>query len=97
MSPLAVGVGTLAFWIILVVTLSFSAKKRLGHRTWKLIDYASYLAFVLVTVHGLTAGTDAARLGVRLLLVASVVLVTGLLMVRIARRDRSAKARAATA
>jgi sulfoxide reductase heme-binding subunit YedZ len=84
--PLAVGLGTLAFWVILVVTLSFSFKKRLGHRVWKWIHLTSYLAFVLVTVHGLTAGTDASRLGVRLMLVASVTVVTLLLAVRVARR-----------
>lgn len=94
--PLAVGLGTIAFWVILVVTLSFSMKKRIGHRVWKWIHFTSYLAFVLVTVHGLTAGTDASRLGVRLVLVASVVLVSGFLFVRVARRDqksaRSARA-----
>jgi predicted ferric reductase len=84
--PLAVGLGTLAFWIILVVTLSFSFKKRLSHRVWKWIHLTSYLAFVLVTVHGLTAGTDASRLGVRLMLMASVTVVTLLLAVRVARR-----------
>ncbi|HYO88669.1 MAG TPA: ferric reductase-like transmembrane domain-containing protein [Candidatus Limnocylindrales bacterium] len=85
--PLAVGLGTLSLWVILVVTLSFSFKKRLGHRAWKLIHLSSYLAFVLVTVHGLTAGTDASRLGVRLMLVASVSVVTLLLAMRVARRD----------
>ncbi|MBL8145967.1 MAG: ferric reductase-like transmembrane domain-containing protein [Anaerolineae bacterium] len=86
--PLAVGLGTIAFWVVLVVTLSFSLKKRIGHRVWKWIHFTSYLAFVMVTVHGLTAGTDASRLGVRLMLVAAVALVSAFVFVRVARRDQ---------
>ncbi len=90
--PLAVGLGTVSLWVILVVTISFSIKKRIGHRAWKWIHLSSYLAFVLVTVHGLTAGTDASRLGVRLMLVVAVSVVTLLLILRVGRRGSGRKA-----
>ena len=56
--PLEVGLGTLALWLTLVVTLSFQVKRRIGHRAWRWIHLTSYVAFGMVTIHGLTAGTD---------------------------------------
>ncbi len=91
--PLAVGLGTLTFWIALVVSLSFAVKKRLGHRAWKTLHLSSYGAFVMATAHGLLAGTDASRPGFRLLLLASVVLVTGLLAYRVMAAKASGTAR----
>ena len=85
--PLAVGLGTLAFWILVIVTPSFALKKRiLGHRLWKTIHYGSYAAFVLVTVHGLSAGTDAHNLGFRIMLGTGVFLTIILLGYRLGSR-----------
>lgn len=78
--PLAVGLGTLSFWIILLVSLSFAFKKRLGHRRWKLLHYTSYAGFFMVTVHALFAGADAGKIGFRILLglaVLATVILTG--------------------
>lgn len=66
--PLAVGLGTLTFWIMLLVASSFSIKKRLGHQRWKLLHYTSYAGFFMVTLHALLAGTDAGRIGFQILL-----------------------------
>ncbi len=61
--PVAVGLGTLALWILVVVTPSFAIKKRfLSHRVWKLVHYSSYGAFLMVTIHGMAAVTDANNL-----------------------------------
>lgn len=81
--PLLVGLGTLAFWIIVAVSLSFPLKKRIGHRNWKGLHYTSYAAFGMVSVHGLFAGTDGSLFGFRLLVglgVAAVVLLLGVRM-----------------
>lgn len=80
--PLAVGLGVVSFWMALVVTLSFSFRKRLGNHIWKTLHLSSYLAFGLATVHGILAGTDADRLGFRLLMVVSVLGVVSLLVYR---------------
>ncbi len=66
--PFAVGLGTLGFWVILIVTVSFSVKKRIGHKIWKYLHYMSYLGFGLISVHAITAGTDASRIGFLFLL-----------------------------
>ena len=89
--PLAVGLGTLAFWIILVITLSFSLKKLIGRRLWKYIHMGSYLGFLLVTAHGLAAGTDADYLGFRVLLLAGVTVVVLLLGFRIGKSNASSQ------
>ena len=88
--PEAVGLGTLAFWVIVVVTLSFAVKKRLGHKTWKMLHYASYLSFALVSVHGLFAGTEGTQLGFRVLVALGVVLVVLLLGIRMGKASASA-------
>jgi sulfoxide reductase heme-binding subunit YedZ len=82
--PMAVGLGVVGFWILVVVTPSFALRRRLfSYRTWKILHYSSYVAFLLVTAHGLTAGTDASRLGFQLLFVTSVLLTLMLLRYRI--------------
>lgn len=90
--PLAVGLGTLALWILVIVTPSFSLKKRfLSHRLWKLIHYLSYGAFVMVTLHGLTAGTDAHNLGFRVMMASGVVLTVILLGYRLGSRAKNGR------
>jgi sulfoxide reductase heme-binding subunit YedZ len=88
--PLAVGLGVVAFWITLVVTPSFALKKHLfSYRTWRILHYTSYGAFMLVTAHGLAAGTDAQKLGFRLLFGVSVLLTVILLGYRIGVKQPS--------
>ncbi len=83
--PLEVGLGTLALWLTLVVTLSFQVKRRIGHRAWRWLHLTSYGAFVMVTLHGLTAGTDSGLIGFRLLIGIAVVLVVLLLGMRMGK------------
>ncbi|MBK8032758.1 MAG: ferric reductase-like transmembrane domain-containing protein [Chloroflexi bacterium] len=92
--PEAVGLGTLAFWIIIVVTLSFPFKKRLGHTVWKKLHYASYAAFGLVSLHGLFAGTEGTNIGLRLLIGAGVLFVVLLLGMRMGKTQVQPAAKA---
>ncbi len=78
--PLAAGLGTVTFWMMLLVALSFSVKKRLGHGRWKLLHMSSYAGFFMVTAHALFAGTDAGRIGFQAMVglaVLAVVVLTG--------------------
>lgn len=89
--PLAVGLGTLSFWIMLLVALSFAIKKRLGHRRWKLLHYAAYVGFFMVTAHALFAGTDATRIGFRIMVGAAVLVTLILTGYRIGTAQSAAK------
>lgn len=66
--PFAVGLGVIAFWLVLAITLSFSLRKLIGHRNWLWLHYTSYGSFALITAHVLLAGTDATQTGVRIIL-----------------------------
>ena len=87
---IAVGLGTLAFWIILAVTVSFPFKRQIGHKAWLSIHMSSYIAFALVTLHGLTAGTDGSLLGFRIMLAMSVISVVALMIVRMSKDHNKA-------
>ncbi|RME84279.1 MAG: hypothetical protein D6775_05910 [Caldilineae bacterium] len=56
--PLSTGWGQLALYLAAVVSFSFYVKGRIGRKAWRLIHFASFLVFGLVTLHGLLAGTD---------------------------------------
>ncbi len=58
--PLWVGLGQVAFWICAVVVASFYVRRRIGQRAWRLLHYATFLAFIGATAHGLGSGTDTA-------------------------------------
>lgn len=83
--PEVVGLGTLAFWLLVAISVSFPLKKRIGQVNWKRLHYASYAAFGLVSIHGLFAGTDGTHLGFRLLVGGGVLLVILLLGIRVGK------------
>lgn len=56
--PLGVGFGQVAFYALILVSLSFYVRKRIGHKLWRLLHYLSFLTYGLVFVHGLLSGTD---------------------------------------
>ena len=56
--PVAVGIGVLAGYLLLAVHLSFGLRKRIGPAMWRRLHYLSFGAFVLVTIHAISVGTD---------------------------------------
>ena len=77
--PLSVGGGQIVFYIWLVLLFSFSFKKKIGQRTWRIIHYLGFAAFWIVLAHGILSGTDSATLGMQLVYwtsAASVLLLT---------------------
>jgi len=87
--PEAVGLGTLAFWGILIITVSFWFKKQMGHKAWKWLHYVSYLTFVLVSAHGLFAGTEGTQPGFQILLGMGMAATLVLLGIRVVRSTKS--------
>lgn len=80
--PEVVGLGTLAFWLLVAISLSFPLKKTIGQTNWKRLHYTSYIAFGLVSMHGLFAGTEGTQPGFRLLVGAGLVTIVLLLGIR---------------
>lgn len=56
--PAWVGMGQLAFYLMLIVWGSFYVRRRLGQRGWRLLHYTTLLAFAGATLHGVLSGTD---------------------------------------
>jgi sulfoxide reductase heme-binding subunit YedZ len=52
------GLGALSFDIICAVILTSVARRFIGFSAWRLIHWASYLAWPIALVHGLGTGTD---------------------------------------
>ncbi len=57
--PAAVA-GVTAMWLIILLPVSFAAKrrKRLSTRTWRRLHYLGYTVWVIALLHALGAGTD---------------------------------------
>jgi len=83
--PLAVGIGVLAGYLVLVVHASFGLRKRIGTTMWRRLHYLSFVAFVLVTVHALAVGTDRANPWFASVYVVLLVAVVSLLGIRVKR------------
>lgn len=52
------GLGTLAFWTLLVVTLSAIATKKLPRTTWRVLHYGVYLFLVVGLAHSLLISAE---------------------------------------
>jgi len=83
--PLAIGAGVIAGYLILVVHLSFGMRKRIGTSTWRRLHYLSFVAFILVTIHAMTAGTDRGNPWFASVFAVLLLAVASLLTLRLAR------------
>jgi sulfoxide reductase heme-binding subunit YedZ len=72
--PVWVGIGSLAFYLILLVTITFYLRKRIGMKKFRAIHYTSLLAYLFAVVHALFSGTDSS-MPATLILYASTFLV----------------------
>jgi sulfoxide reductase heme-binding subunit YedZ len=52
------GLGTLAFDLLLAVTLTSILRRRIGHRAWRVVHWTAYACWPLALLHGLGTGTD---------------------------------------
>ncbi len=75
--PEWVGIGQIAFYLAVVVAVSFYFRKQIGYKTWRRLHYLSFVVYVLITAHGVLAGTD----GPSLLAVYAISLVATYLLV----------------
>ena len=65
--PLWVGLGVISFYIILLVTVTFYLRTRIGMSAFRYIHILSLLSYLGVTLHGLYSGTDSPLLSMQLL------------------------------
>jgi methionine sulfoxide reductase heme-binding subunit len=59
--PAAVAGGVVAAELMALIYVSFFLRSRIGARNWRRLHWATYLVFLLATVHGFASGTDSAQ------------------------------------
>ncbi|MGH9125456.1 MAG: ferric reductase-like transmembrane domain-containing protein [Acidimicrobiales bacterium] len=56
--PLWLGLGAVAFDLLLAVIITSLVRRRLGLRAWRMVHWASYACWPIALVHGFGTGTD---------------------------------------
>jgi methionine sulfoxide reductase heme-binding subunit len=80
--PVWLGLGALASDLMLAVVLTSVARRRLGHRTWRVTHWLAYACWPLALVHGLGTGSDVAQVWSELIDAACVLVVLGAVCAR---------------
>lgn len=52
------GLGTIAFELLLAIVVTSLARPWLGHATWRLVHWLTYASWPIAVIHGLGTGTD---------------------------------------
>ena len=65
--PLWVGIGVIAFYLIVLVSATFYLRRRIGMRAFRVIHLASFVAYLGATLHGFFSGTDSPLLATQLM------------------------------
>ncbi|MCB1015074.1 MAG: ferric reductase-like transmembrane domain-containing protein, partial [Acidimicrobiales bacterium] len=89
--PAAVAWGIVALYLLLAVELTALARRWLPRKVWRSVHYLSFPLFVLATVHGVAAGTDAATTFAVATVVVVVAMVALLSFVRLDQAARQAR------
>jgi hypothetical protein len=59
--PLWVGLGAVAFDLVLAVTITSLLRVRIGYRTWRLVHWMAYACWPIALVHSIGTGSDTAH------------------------------------
>ena len=81
------GLGTIAFDLILAIAVTSLVRRRLGYRAWKGVHWLAYASWPVALLHGLGAGSDAKSTWMLALSAASIALVLIAVGARLASRD----------
>ena len=57
--PFAVGLGVTAMELVAAVSISNALRQRIPHGVWRKVHYLTLPAWLLASLHGVLAGTDA--------------------------------------
>jgi sulfoxide reductase heme-binding subunit YedZ len=82
--PLWLGLGALAFDLLLAVLLTSMLRRRFGYRSWRTVHWLAYASWPVAVFHGLGTGSDTKAWWMLALTVACVAAVLGAVWARIA-------------
>jgi Ferric reductase like transmembrane component len=82
--PLWLGLGTLAFDLLVAIAVTSVVRRRLGYRTWRAIHWTAYASWPVAVLHGLGTGSDVKQWWMLALTVVCIVAVLVAVWTRIA-------------
>jgi hypothetical protein len=83
--PFWLGLGAIAFDLVLALVLTSIVRARLGYRSWRVVHWFAYAAWPLALLHAFGTGSDARFGWMAIVGFSSCAAVVGALMIRIAR------------
>jgi len=92
--PIWLGLGTVAFDLLLALVVTSLARARLGLRLWRTVHWLAYASWPVAVVHSLGTGSDARLAWMALVGFGSCAAVVAAVVLRIARSSPSAGRRA---
>jgi predicted ferric reductase len=95
--PIWTGLGTLTFYSVLLVTITFYMRARIGMKAFRAIHLLSLLSFFGAAAHGLFAGTDSPLILVRLMYIGTFVSIVFLTVYWLTNRVITARQKHVTA
>jgi hypothetical protein len=90
--PLWLGLGALAFDLVIALTVTSLVRRRLGYRAWRAIHWLAYASWPVAVLHGLGTGSDTKQPWALALTFACVVAVALAVIARVARTERISEA-----
>jgi sulfoxide reductase heme-binding subunit YedZ len=81
--PLWLGLGTLAFDLVLALIATSLLRHRLGVRTWRIVHWLAYLCWPIALLHGLQTGSDSGSWWLRTVLALCTALVLAAVVWRV--------------
>lgn len=83
--PLWLGLGAVAFDLILALVVTSLVRRRLGYRTWRGVHWLAYACWPVAVLHGLGTGTDSKQAWALLVTLVCVIAVVWALIARLGR------------
>jgi len=80
--PIWLGLGAVAFDLLLALAITSVLRQRVGHRAWRIIHWSAYACWPIALVHGLGTGSDVKSTWSLMLTAICVLAVVGAVCVR---------------
>jgi methionine sulfoxide reductase heme-binding subunit len=82
--PFWLGLGAVSFDLLLAVTITSLARRRVGYRTWRAVHWLSYASWPVALLHGFGTGSDVRNTWLMLLSIACLMVVVISVIARVA-------------
>jgi predicted ferric reductase len=82
-APFWVGLGAVAFDLLLAIVITSLIRARLGYRTWRFVHWFAYVSWPVAVAHGLAAGSDHNAAWALALVIACIAVVVATVAMRV--------------